>query len=142
MGQKEKEFHGNFRDEQKSYDLIKIIILNLGNLGKKGTSHRLLNLLNLIFMDKKKTSEKEKILHDEYKIKLTRDMREELVGMGGLMEPLLEIVVAEKALADTEKMGLEYIRNLMKTLKLTAQEAMDASQVPKDKQKEYLQLMI
>ena len=93
-------------------------------------------------MDKKKTSEKEKILHDEYKIKLTRDMREELVGMGGLMEPLLEIVVAEKALADTEKMGLEYIRNLMKTLKLTAQEAMDASQVPKDKQKEYLQLMI
>ena len=46
-GQKEKEFHGNFQDKHQTYDLIKIIILNLGNLEKKGTSHRLLNLLNL-----------------------------------------------------------------------------------------------
>ncbi len=69
--------------------------------------------------------------------------------MGGLMEPLLEIAAeeaaekaAKKAVADTEKkMGLEYIRNLMKTMKLTAQEAMDALQVPEDKQKEYLPLI-
>jgi len=142
----EKVIHGKFRDEHQNYDLIKIIVMNLG---KKGTSHKLLNLLYLLFMDVKKTEEKEKILREEYEIELTRDMREEIVEMGGLMEPLLEMAAeeaaekaAKKAVADTEKkMGLEYIRNLMKTMKLTAQEAMDALQVPEDKQKEYLPLI-
>ena len=96
-------------------------------------------------MDKKKTGEKERILRDEYEIELTRDMRGELVEMRGLMEPLLEMAAeeaAEKAAAETEKkMGVEYIRNLMKTMKLTAQEAMDALQVPPDKQKEYMALI-
>ena len=138
----EKIVHGNFGDKLSNYDLIKIIILNLG---KKETSHRLLNLLHLLFMDKKKTGEKEKILRSEYEIELTRDMRGELVEMGGLMEPLLEMAAeeaAEKAAAETEKkMGVEYIRNLMKTMKLTANQAMDALQVPPDKQKEYLPLI-
>ena len=61
-GLTEKIIHGNFYDEQSNYDLIKIIVLNLGN---KSTSHRLLNLLHLMFTDKKKTEEKEKILRDE-----------------------------------------------------------------------------
>ena len=138
----EKIVHGNFGDKLSNYDLIKIIILNLG---KKETSHRLLNLLHLLFMDNKKTGDKEKILRDEYEIELTRDMRGELVEMGGLMEPLLEIAAeeaAEKAAAETEKkMGVEYIRNLMKTMKWTAKQAMDALQVPPDKQKEYMALI-
>ena len=69
--------------------------------------------------------------------------------MGGLMEPLLEIAAeeaaekaAKKAVAETKKtMLVENIRSLMKTMKMTAQEAMDALQVPKDKQKEYLSLI-
>ena len=51
----EKIVHGNFRDKRQNYDLIKIIVLHLG---KKETTHRLLNLLHLLFMDKKKTEEK------------------------------------------------------------------------------------
>ena len=145
-GLTEKVIHGAFHDNLHNYDLIKIIVLNLG---KKETTHKLLNLLHLLFMDKKKTGEKEKILRDEYKIEMTRDMREEIVRMRGLMEPLLEMAAeeaaekaAKKAVADTEKkMGVEYIRNLMKTMKMTAQEAMDALQIPKDKQKEYLSLI-
>ncbi len=50
-GLTEKVIHGNFHDRQSNYDLIKIIVLNLG---KKGTTHRLLNMLHLLFMDKKK----------------------------------------------------------------------------------------
>ena len=63
----EEIIHGNFRDNKKNYDLISIVILNLG---KKPTSHRLLNLLYLIFMDLKPSDEKESILHDEYHIDL------------------------------------------------------------------------
>ena len=141
-GLTEKVIHGNFHDNLQNYDLIKIIVLNLG---KKATTHRLLNLLHLLFMDQKKTGEKEKILRDEYDIELTRDMKGELVEMGGLMEPLLEMAAeeaAEKASVETKKATLlENIRSLMKTMQLTAQQAMDALQIPEDTQKEYLPLL-
>ena len=153
-GLTEKIIHGNFHDRQSNYDLIKIIILNLG---KNGTSHKLLNMLHLLFMDKKKTEEKEKILHDEYKINLTRNMKGELIKMGGLMEPLLEIAAeeaaekaakkaakeaTEKATAETKKATLlENIRNLMDSTKWTAKQAMDALKIPSDEQKKYLPLL-
>ena len=69
----ENLIHGKFHDDQKNYDLISIVILNLG---KKPTSHKLLNLLYLLFMDLKSSAEKEAILHDEYHIDITREMRE------------------------------------------------------------------
>ena len=141
-GLTEKVIHGVFHDKLNNYDLIKVIMLNLG---KKTTSHRLLNMLHLLFMDAKKTEEKEKILHDEYKVELTRDMREEIVEMGGLMEPLLEMAAeaaAEKATAETKKATLlENIRNLMETMKWTSKQAMDALKIPADDQKEYLPLI-
>ena len=99
----EEIIHGNFRDNKKNYDLISIVILNLG---KKPTSHRLLNLLYLIFMDLKPSDEKESILHDEYHIDISRDMREELRKMGGLMEPAVEIAAeraAEKKICRNQK---------------------------------------
>ena len=138
----EKVLHGSFHDELKNYDLLKIIILNLG---MKKTTHKLLDLLHLLFMDLRLSDEKEKILHDEYDITLTRDMRKELTEMGGLMEPLLKVAVEqtrETTVAETEKKSrLEDIRSLMKTMKWTAQQAMDALQVPSDKQIEYLTLI-
>ena len=134
----EKVLHGEFHDDLHNYDLFKIIILNLGT---QKTTHRLLNLLHLLFMDLKLADEKEKILHEEYDITLTRDMKKELNKMGGLMEPLLK-VAAEKASAETEKKSkLEDIRSLMETTKWTAQQAMDALKVPADKQKEYAVLI-
>ena len=51
-GLTEKIIHGTFRDKLQNYDLIKIIVLNLG---KRSTSHKLLNMLHLLFMDVKKT---------------------------------------------------------------------------------------
>ena len=138
----EKILHGNFRDDLKNYDLMTIIILNLG---KNPTTHKLLDLLHLIFMDLKSSEEKAKILHDDYKIELSSDMKEELEKMGGLMEPLLNIAkkqAAKQAAAETErKSKLEDIRSLMKTLNFTAQQAMDALQISADKQKEFISLI-
>lgn len=150
----EKVLHGNFHDDIKNYDLMTIIILNLG---ENSTTHKLLNLLHLIFMELKPSEEKTKILRDNYQIELSQDMKEELEKMGGLMEPLLNIAkkqaakqAAEQAAAETkikveaetEKTTLiKNIRSLMKTLNLTAQQAMDALQISADKQKEYISLI-
>lgn len=150
----EKVLHGNFHDEIKNYDLMTIIILNLG---ENPTSHRLLNLLHLIFMDLKSSEEKAKILRENFQIEISRDVKEELKKMGGLMEPLLNIAKKQaakqaaeqaaaetkiKVAAETEKTTLiKNIRSLMKTLNLTAQQAMDALQISADKQKEYISLI-
>ena len=77
----EKVLHGSFHDQLKNYDLVKIIILNLC---MKKKSKKLLDLFHLLFVDLRLSDEKEKILHDEYDITLTRDMRKELTQMGGL----------------------------------------------------------
>ena len=138
----EKVLHGKFQDELHNYDLLKIIVLNLGT---KKTSHKLLDLLHLLFMDLKLSDEKEKILRDEYDITLTRDMRKELTQMGGLMEPLLKVAVeqaAEKTAAETEKKSkLEDIRNAMKSWGLTAQDAMAGLKISPELQKELLPLI-
>ena len=142
----EKVLHGNFQDNVENYDLMTIIILNLG---EKETSHKLLNLLHLLFMELKTSEEKEKILREEYKIEITRDMKEELKKMGGLMEPLLNIAAkqaaeqaAEKAAAESErKSQIDAIRNMVKKLNLTVQEAMNILEIPAAKQKEYSALI-
>ena len=134
----ENVLHGTFHDELKNYDLLKIIILNLG---MKKTSHKLLDLLHLIFMDLKLSDEKEKILLDEYDITLTRDMRKELTQMGGLMEPLLK-ATAEKTAAETEKKTLiDTIRKAMKNWHLSATEVMDGFEISPERQKELLPLI-
>ena len=142
----ENVIHGTFHDELKNYDLLKIISLNLGT---KKTSHKLLDLLHLLFMDLKLSDEKEKILHDEYDITLTRDMRKELTDMGGLMEPLLKIAAeqaaeqaATKATVETEKKSkLEDIRNAMQSWGLTAADAMAGLKISPELQKELLPLI-
>ena len=119
------------------------------NLGKKPTSHRLLNLLYLIFMDVKSSAEKETILHDEYHITLTRDMRKELTDMGGLMEPLLKVAALEaaekaatKATIETEKKTLiDTIRKAMKNWHLSATEVMNGFEISPERQKELLPLI-
>ena len=138
----EKILHGEFHDELQNYDLLKIIILNLG---MKPTSHKLLNLLHLLFMDLKSSDEKEKILCDEYDITLTRDMRKELTDMGGLMEPLLKVAteqVAEKTAAETEKKTLiDTIRKAMKNWHLSATDVMNGFEISPERQKELLPLI-
>ena len=138
----EKVLHGTFHDDLHNYDLLKIIILNLG---MEKTSHRLLDLLHLLFMDLRLSDEKEKILQDEYDITLTRDMRKELNKMGGLMEPLLKIAAeqaTEKATAETEtKTLLSTIRKAMKNWHLSATEVMDGFEIPPERQKELLPLI-
>ena len=96
-------------------------------------------------MDLKLADEKEKILHDEYDITLTRDMRKELTKMGGLMEPLLKVAAeqaATKATIETEKKSkLEDIRNAMQSWGLTAQDAMTGLKISPELQKELLPLI-
>ena len=100
-------------------------------------------------MELKTSEEKEKILREDYEIEITRDMKEELSKMGGLMEPLLNIAAkqaakkaAERAAAESEKKSqVDAIRHMVKKLNMTVQEAMNILEIPLDKQEEYSSLI-
>ena len=142
--------HGTFSDDIKNYDLISIIILNLG---KNKTSHVLLNFLHLLFMDFKSFDEKESILRNEYNLEITNNMREDMNKMGGLMEPLLNIgiqqgiekglekIATETAEKSKKESKIEDIRNLMDSLNLSVHQAMDALKIPPEQQAELLPLI-
>ena len=142
----EELLHGTFHEDIKNYDLMTIVLLNLGY----GTmSHDLLKMLHLIFLDLLKTEQKVNILFNDYGITLTRDMRKEIEDMSGLMEPAVKFAAmkaAEEAAAKVEKETRESttlvsIRNLMKNMKWTAQQAMEALGIPVNEQSKYAALI-
>ena len=114
----------------KNYDLMVAIMVYLG---KQKTRHRLLRLLHLIFLDKLKAAEKTKKLKEEYGLELTPDMEKELTEMGSLAEGIAERARMEEI--------LKSIRNLMETLNLTAQQAMDALKIPVEEQAKYAAML-
>ena len=142
----EELLHGIFHEDIKNYDLMTIVLLNLGY----GTmSHDLLKMLHLIFLDMLKTEQKADILLNDYGITLTRDMRKEIEDMGGLMEPAIKFAAmkaAEETAAKVEKETRESttlisIRNLMKNTKWSAKQAMEAIGIPADEQSKYAALI-
>ena len=143
----EDVLHGKFKDNVENYDLFRIVILNLG---KEQTTHELLNLLYLLFIDLQSSIEKEKKLKKDFGVSISRDMRKELDKMGGVMQPAVDLAVEKivgekikKAVGEavekntkevTEKVDknskLEAIRNLMETTNWTIEKVMDALKIP------------
>ena len=70
----ENVLHGTFKDKVENYDLFRIVVLNLG---KEQTTHELLNLLYLLFVDLQSSIEKEKFLKKNFGVSITRDMKKE-----------------------------------------------------------------
>jgi len=131
---KEKILHGHGHEDVKNYDLMVVIMVYLG---KAKTRHRLLRLLHLIFLDKMKAEEKSKVLKDEYNLVLTPDMEKELTEMGSLAEG-----IAERARNEGIDLTIvKSIRNLMKNMKLSAQQAMDVLEIPVAEQARYAALL-
>ena len=143
----EDVLHGKFKDKVENYDLFRILVLNLGNTP---TTHELLNLLYLLFIDLHSSIEKEKKLKKDFGVSISRDMRKELDKMGGLMQPAVNLAVkkivgqkikeavgeaVEKAVEKTTKeveknSKLEAIRNAMQSWGLSAEEAMKGLKIP------------
>ncbi len=81
-------------------------------------------------MDEMKAAEKTKKLKDEYDLVLTPDTEKELTEMGSLAEG-----IAERARQEEKNLTIvNSIHNLMETLHLTAEQAMNALKIPATEQ--------
>jgi hypothetical protein len=76
----ENEIYGRSGMKVENYDLMEVIILNLGNADKK-SDVEILNLLNTLFSTNLSSDEKKKILSDDFHIAMTKELESEVSDM-------------------------------------------------------------
>ena len=83
----EEHIFGDYEENPDDYQLSNAIVAYIGD---QRTENTLLNLLRLIFKENLNGAEKRKLLEQEYDMKLTEDMGEELNTMCNLSEGIFE----------------------------------------------------
>lgn len=101
----------------------------------------ILRLLNVLLSSEKKLEEKKRILQEDFDIKMTKELESGVTDVCNLSKGVEEKGIAigmERGLkAGMEAGKLQDIKNLMDTLKLTAEQAMAALKVPENEWLKY-----
>ena len=119
---------GKVDEPVENYDKTRIIIISLNDEGMENR-HDIIRLLSALLSTTETVAKRKQILETEFNIPMTKEIEEEVLEMCNLGQAV-ELKGKEQSL-------LESIKNLMKNLKLTAQQAMDALEIPKDDQARY-----
>ena len=130
---------GRSCEKKENYDLLTTVMICLGEPEEADCEQTgILRLLNVLLSSTMEVEEKKQILEEEYGIAMTREIESEVLGMCNLSKGILERGL-EQGLERGLEQGLERgkreravedIQNLMETLKLTVEQAMDAIKVP------------
>lgn len=131
---------GRVKESVENYDKIKIIILSLNDEGIENRN-TIIRLLSTLLSTTESVENRKKILENDFNIPMTKEIQEEVAEMCNL-GMAVELKGVEKGVAQGIKQGIEQtrledIKNLMSTLNLTIQQAMDALKIPKDEQAHY-----
>ena len=125
---REESLVGDVKERRADYDLLTAVMICLGN--SEGDRYAgILKLLDVLLSSEKEPKEKKKILQEDFNIKMTKTLESEVLSMCNLSKG-----IEEKGI---EKGTLRAIENLMDTLKLTVEQAMEALKVPEDDKAEY-----
>lgn len=115
---------------------MKIIIISLNDKGMEG-DNSIIRLLSTLLSTTESVEKRKQILESEFNIPMTKEIEEEVLEMCNLgMAVELKGVKQGK-----EQSLLESIRNRMKNLKLSTEQAMDALGIPKDDQARYAAML-
>ncbi len=129
----EKNIIGAVKEKKSNYDLMTVIMLGLGNAQAAGRP--ILRLLDILLSAEAKPDAKKAILEKEFDIPMTAAMSEEANIMCNLGEGIREQAVQETR----QKMWVQAVMNLMKTLKLSAEEAISALCIPEEERQSLLE---
>lgn len=122
----EQNVVGNVKEKVENYDLMSVIIICLGD---EDQAFGVLRLLDILLASKKKVSEKKKILEKDFRISMTVQLESEVKKMCNYSEYI------------EERGEIRLIKNLMKNMTLTIEEAMSALEIEKQKQERYKYLI-
>lgn len=114
----EESVHGTSYTETVDYDMMEVVVLNLGD-EKDGGEQKLLKLLNVLFSTTATPEEKKRTLQEEYNIAMTEEFESEVRTMCNLSKGLIEQGIEQ---------GIEQKNMLLAQLMLKDREPMDKIQ--------------
>ena len=140
---------GDNREIMKNYDMISIIMIYIGDSDKENYTG-IIKLLGVLLSEKLSAEEKKQVLQNEFNIPMTETIEKEVSEMFNFSQAIVEeseargreigekLGEARGLKAGIEQTSLSAIRSLMQTMKLTAQEAMQALCIPEADREGYL----
>lgn len=131
---------GNHHASKKHYDLIAVIVINLGKKPAEKLTG-LFRLLTALFLDRMEAKNLKHILEDEYSIQLTPLLEKGVDTMCNLSEGLVEQGRKQGRKEGAETATIQHLAAIMQKLHITAEEAMDMFDIPAAKRSEYAALL-
>ena len=144
----QQKVFGRVNEAVENYDKMKAIIISLNDEGQENRND-LIRLLSTLLSTTESVESRKQILEEEYNIPMTKQIDEEVLDMCNL-GMAIEMRGVEKGIqkgrAEGREEGMEKgikkgilssIEKLMKTMKLTAQQAMDALEIPDEERAAY-----
>ncbi len=128
----EENLVGQIAERKENYDLLTVVMICLGHAGDDNYTG-ILKLLDVLLSSEKEAEEKKKILQNDFDIAMTKTLESEVSAMCNLSKGVEERGIA----IGVETTTLNAIQNLMETLKLTAEQAMEALKVPEAEKVKY-----
>ena len=129
----EKNIVGEVKEKESNYDLMTVIMIGLGSA--ETADRPILRLLDILLSAETKPDAKKAILEKDFDIPMTSTMSEEANIMCNLGEGIREQAVQETQ----QKTWLRAVLNLMKSLKLSAEEAINALAIPEEERQSLLE---
>ena len=124
----EKQLVGHVTEKVENYDLMSAIMICLGKPDSENYNG-VLKLLNVLLSSEKAPDEKERILHDDFDIEMTQNLEREVSLMCNLSQDVIDRTL------------LDAIRHLMESVNWTAEQAMEALQIPETERPKYASML-
>ena len=128
----EEQLVGEAAEPVKNYDLLSIVMLCLGGPGG-GNYEGVLRMLDVLLSNETSEVEKRKILQDDYGIQMTQTMEQEVSVMCNLSKGVEAKGMTNGILAS--------IKNLVKNLGMSVEQAMSVLEVPEAERQNYRDLL-
>ena len=81
---KKKDVYGHFEENDKDYDLISVVVVCLNENAVNAEGDKLINMLSTLLSKSINSNDKKKILSEEFKIELTKEMEGSVSDMCNL----------------------------------------------------------
>lgn len=130
---REKNLVGNVTEKVENYDLMTAIMICLGRRDDEKYGG-ILKLLEVLFSTQVAPEEKKRILQNEFEITMTKSLEEEVTSMCNISDGIERRGIEQGIMAS--------IRNLMDTMDLTMEQAMDALKVPEADRSKYENMLL
>ena len=140
----EENIVGNVKEELKNYDLLNLIMICLGGSGKNNY-HGILKLLDVLFSTDISVLEKKRILQEEFGLEMTAELEGEVQDMcdysDGVERRGYERGINEGRIEGIQEGKIRSIKNLMRTMGFTIEQAMDVLLIPEHDRKKFMNVI-